>query len=130
MVCDHPQQIINLQRQITDLQTKQFLPLQYHYTELEQQIQTLTNERDKARWRPAAPGTDEDLRQDLADMTQDAQQSGEEACSLRTHLTNPLMLAARTAPAAPQGLEDRGQKFPDSPDFSGSDRTQLRCWIA
>jgi len=53
MVCDHPQHIIDLQRQITDLQRKQFLPPQGEHTELEQQIQTLTNERDEARMRPA-----------------------------------------------------------------------------
>jgi hypothetical protein len=41
MVCEHPQQIINLQRQITDLQTKQFLPPQCDHTEIEQQIQTV-----------------------------------------------------------------------------------------
>lgn len=63
-------------------------------------------------------------------MTQDAQQSGEEVRSLSTQLANALSLAARLAPAAPQALEDRGQKFPDSPGFSGSDRTQLRGWIA
>jgi len=34
------------------------------------------------------------------------------------------------APAAPQAPEDREQKFPDSPDFSGSDQAQLRGWIA
>jgi len=38
MVCDHPQQIIDLQRQITDLQTKQLLPPQCDHTELEWQI--------------------------------------------------------------------------------------------
>jgi hypothetical protein len=43
MMCNHPQQIIDLQRQITDLQTKQFLPPQCDHTELEQQIQTLTD---------------------------------------------------------------------------------------
>jgi len=63
-------------------------------------------------------------------MTQDARQSGEEVRGLRTQLANALMLAARTAPAAPHTQEVRGQKFPDSPDFSGSDRTQLRGWIA
>jgi hypothetical protein len=36
MVCKHPQQIIDLQRQITDLQTKQFLPPACDHTELEQ----------------------------------------------------------------------------------------------
>jgi len=130
MVCEHPQQIIDLQRQITDLQTKQFLPPQCDHTELEQQIQTFTNEWDEAQRRPAAPGTDKELRQELADMTWDIQQSGEEARSLRTQLANALMLAARVAPAAPQAPEDRGQKIPNSPDFSVSDRTQLRGWIA
>jgi len=130
MVCEHPQQIIDLQRQITGLQTKQFLPPQCDHTEMEQQIQTLRNERDETLRRPLAPGTDEDLRQELNNMTQDARQSGEEVRSLRTQLANALMLAARTAPAAPQAQEDTGQKFPDSPDFSGSDRTQLRGWIA
>jgi hypothetical protein len=130
MVCEHPQQIIDLQWQITDLQTKQFLTPQCDHAEFERQIQTLTNERNKARMRPAAPGTDEDLRQELPDMTRDAQESGEEARGLRMQLANALTLAARAAPAAPQAQEDRGQKFPNSPDFSGSDRTQLRGWIA
>jgi len=130
MVCEHPQQIIDLQRQITDQQTKQFLPLQCDHTELERHIQTLTSEWDEAWRRPTAPGTDKDMWQELADMTQDAQQSGEEARSLRTQLANALTLAARAALAAPQAPEDRGQKFPDSPDFSGSDWIQLRGWIA
>jgi len=77
-----------------------------------------------------APGTNEDLQQELEDMTRDARQSGEEVRDLRTQLANALMLAARAAPAAPQAPEDRAQKFPDSPDFSGSDRIQLRGWIA
>jgi len=129
-VCDHPQQIINLQREITDLQTKQFLPPQCDHTELEQQMQTLRDERDEALRRPSAPGTSEELQQELDDMTRDARQSGEEVHGLRTQLANALTLAAREAPTAPQAPEDRGQKFPDSPDFSGTDRTQLRGWIA
>jgi len=130
MVCEHPQQIINLQRQVTDLQSKQFLPPPCDHTQLEQQMETLRNERDEALRRPVAPGTNEDLQQELEDMTRDARQSGEEVRGLRTQLANALTLAARAAPAAPQAPEDRGQKFPDSPDFSGSDRTQLRGWIA
>jgi hypothetical protein len=63
-------------------------------------------------------------------MTRDARQSGEEVRGLRTQLANALTLAALAAPAAPQAPEGRGQKFPDSPDFSGSDRTQLGVWIA
>jgi len=130
MVCEHPQQIIDLLRQITDLQTKQFLPPQCNHTGMGQQIQTLRNERDEALRRPLAPGTSEELQQELDDMTRDARQSGEEVSGFRTQLANALTLAARAAPAAPQAPEDRGQKFPDSPDFSGSARTQLRGWIA
>jgi len=130
MVCEHPQQIIDLQRQITDLQMKQFLPPRCDHTELERQIQTLRNERDEALRRPSAPGNSEELQQELDDMTRDARQSGEEVRGLRMQLANALTLAARAAPAAPQAPEDRGLKFPDSPDFSGSDRTQLRGWIA
>jgi hypothetical protein len=130
MVCKHPQQIIDLQWQITDLQTKQFLPPECDHTELEQQIQTLRNEPDEAFRRPPAPGTNEELQQELDDMTRDPRQSGEEVRGLRTQLANTLTLAARAAPAAPQAPEDTGQKFPDSPDISGLDRTQLRGWIA
>jgi len=75
MVCENLQQIIDLQRQITDLQTKQFLPRQCDHTELERQIQTLRNERDEALRRPSAPGTSEELQQELDDMTRDARQS-------------------------------------------------------
>jgi len=74
-VCKHPQQIINLQPQITDLQTKQFLPPQCDHTELKRRIQILMDQRDEARRRPAALGTNEDLRQELPDMTQNAHQS-------------------------------------------------------
>jgi hypothetical protein len=84
MVCNHPQQIIDLQQQITDLQTKQFVPPQCGHTELGQRILTLTQEQDEARITPAAPGTDEELRQEPADMTQDAQQAGEKVCGLST----------------------------------------------
>jgi len=130
MVCEHPQQIIDLQRQITDLQTRQFLPPQCDHTELERQIQTLKNEWDEALRRPSAPGTNVELQQELDDMTRDARQSGKEVRGLRTQLANALTLATRMAPAGPQTPKDRRQKFPDSPDFSESDRTQLRGWIA
>jgi len=60
-VCEHPQQIIDLQRQITDLQAKQFLPPECDHTGMEQQIQILRTERDEALRRPPAPGTNEDL---------------------------------------------------------------------
>jgi len=72
----------------------------------------------------------EQLRYELADMTRDAQQCAEQVHALWTQLTNALTLAAKEAAAASQAPEDRGQKIPDSPDFSGSDQTELRCWIA
>jgi hypothetical protein len=59
MVCEHPQQIIDLQRQITDLQTKQFLPPHCDHPELERHIHTLRTERDEALRRPVVPGTNE-----------------------------------------------------------------------
>jgi hypothetical protein len=108
MICEHPQQIIDLQRKITDLQMKQFLPLQCHHTELEQQIPTLRNEWDEALKRPIAPGTSVELQQELDDMTRDARQSREEVHGLRMQLANALTLAAIAAQAAPQAQEDRG----------------------
>ena len=48
---------------------------------------------------------------------------------MKTQLATVLMLAARAAPAAPQTLEDRSQTFPDSPDCSGLDGTQVGGWI-
>jgi hypothetical protein len=122
-VCDHPAQILGLQKEIADLKSRQFLPPQCDHTEMENHILTLRNKWDETRQRPAAPGTDEDLQQELVDMTRDAQDSGEEARGLKTQLANALMLAARAALAAPQAPEDRGQKFPDSLYFSGSDGT-------
>jgi non-homologous end joining protein Ku len=77
MVCNHPQHIIDLRQQITYLQRKQFRPPQYNRTEFEQQIRTLTQEKKEPRMTPAAPGTDEHLRQELADMSQRTQQSAE-----------------------------------------------------
>jgi small-conductance mechanosensitive channel len=129
-VCNHPAQIITLQKQITDLQTKQFLPPPCDHTTMEQQIQQLKEDLDKARKTPRTVGTEDDLRQELDDMTRDARSASTAAASLRTQLANALSLAARVAPIPHQQQEDRGQKFPDSPDFSGSDRTQLRGCIA
>ena len=63
-------------------------------------------------------------------MTRDEQQCGEEVHGVRTLLANARRFAARETLAAPQAPEDRGQLFPDSLDLSGSDQTQVRCWIA
>jgi hypothetical protein len=84
MVFNHPNQVVDLHGQITHLQSKQFLAPQCDQTTLEQQIQTVTNEWDEARMRPAAPGKDAEPRQELAYLTQDTQQAVEEVCGLRT----------------------------------------------
>jgi len=130
-VCSHPAEIAYLRNQITILRAQtQPPPLVCDHTGYETQLTTLRNELEVARQTPRTAGTDEDLRRELNDMTRDAREASEEGRNLRTQLANALSLAARVAPPAPHQPEDRGQKFPDSPDFSGSDRTQLRGWIA
>ena len=95
MVCNDSQQIIDLLRQITDLQWKHFIPPpQCDHTELEQRKQTVTDKRDEARGSSAAPGTNEEHRQELAEMTHDAQESGEDVSGLRMQLPSPVTLAA------------------------------------
>jgi hypothetical protein len=63
-------------------------------------------------------------------MIKDRLQSGEEVQGLRMQLANALTVAGRTASAPLQAPEDGGQKFPDSPVFSRTDRTLLRGCIA
>jgi len=75
-------------------------------------------------------GTSEELQEDQAVMTRDAPESSEEARHSRMQLANAPTLAAKAARAAPLGQEDRGQEFPNSPDFSGSDGLQFSGWIA
>jgi hypothetical protein len=130
-VCNHPAEIADLRNQVTILRAQtQPAPLVCDHTNYETQLETLRNDLEVARRTPRTAGTDEDLRRELDDMTRDAREASEESRNLRTQLANALSLAARAAPPAPQQQEDRGQKFPDSPDFSGLDRTQLRGWIA
>jgi len=71
-VCDHPTQIIALQKQITDLQTEQSLPLERDHSTFEQQPKTFRQEPEEARRLPRTARTDEDLRHKLDDMTRDA----------------------------------------------------------
>jgi hypothetical protein len=131
VVCDHPQQIIALRKQITDRQTKQFLPSpSCDHSAFDQEIQQLKNDLEQARRIPRTDGTDDEIRRELEDMRRDAQEVSIENASLRTQLVNVLSLASRVAPTPPQGQEERGQKFQDSPDFSGWNRSLLRCWIA
>jgi len=44
-------------------------------------------------------------------------------------LANAMTFIARAAPAASPAPEDRGEKLPNSLDFSGSDATELGGWI-
>ena len=67
-VCDHPNQIVALQKQITNLQAKDFLPPSCDHTTFERQIQQLRTELDEARKNPRTVGTDEDLQRELDDM--------------------------------------------------------------
>lgn len=118
MVCNHPEEIIKLQKGIRDLTAQHFLPPTRDQTKMENRFRGLENVLANARKGPAAPGTGEDIREELAMMTRDAHRSGKEVCCLMVQLANVLTLAVRAAPAAPQPPEDRGQKFPVSPDFS------------
>jgi len=74
-VCDHPNQIIALQKKITDLQTEQFLPPSCDHTTFEQDIHQLRDELEEARRTPRMVGTDEDLRRELDDITRDAREA-------------------------------------------------------
>ena len=130
-VCNHPAEIADLRNQTTILQARvQPAPPTCEHTDYETQLATLRNELEVARRTPRVEGTDDDMRPELDHMTRDAREANADAVSLRTQLANALSLAVRAAPTPAQGQEDRGQKFPDSPDFSGSDRTHLRGWIA
>ena len=77
-VCDHPAQIIASQMQITDLQSQHFLPPDCDHSTFEQQLETLRQGLEDCRRTPRTVGTDENPRQDLDHMTQDAIQWGEE----------------------------------------------------
>jgi len=61
-------------------------------------------------------GTDEDIQQELDDMTQDGSQSGDDVRALKTELANVLSSAGQVPPSPAQQPEDHGQKFPDSPE--------------
>jgi len=129
-VCDHQAQIIRLQKQITNLQSEECLPPECDHSMFKQQFEALRPELEQFRSTPRMVRSDKDLQQELDEMTWNARQSGEEVRALRMQLANALSLASRAAPAPPHQLQDWGQKFPNSPDISGFDRTQWRGWIA
>jgi len=64
-VCNHQNQIIVLQKQITDLQTQQFLRPECDDSMFEQQLEILRQEPEEARRIPRTVGTDKDVRQEL-----------------------------------------------------------------
>jgi len=130
MVCDYPVQTMPIQKQITDLQTQQFLPPECNHSTFKQPFETLRGELEDTRRVPITAGTDEDLLQELDNITRDSRQLGDEVRALRTQSANAQSLAPLEAATPPHQPEGRGQKFPDSSDFSGSDRAQLRGWIA
>jgi len=61
-VCDYPAQIIALPKQITDLQTPQFLPPECDHSTFEQQLEMVKQELEEARRIPRTVGTDKDLK--------------------------------------------------------------------
>jgi len=120
-VYDHLVQIIAIQKEVADLKAQHYLPLRRDYSAMEQRIWHLENGLAEAQTRPAAEGTWEELQVDLVTLRRDAQESEQGVRNLQMQLANALTLAARVAPATPQGQEDTDQKFPHSQDLSGSD---------
>lgn len=106
MVCDHPTQIITIQKHITDQQAQQFIPPECDHSMLDLQPEMLTRELKEARSIPGTVGTEQDLRQELTDMTEEARQLGEEVRALRTQLANPLSLAVCATPTNPRQYDD------------------------
>jgi len=116
-VCDHPEIIIALQKQITDLQMQQLLPPFCYYTTFDQQIQQLTNDLNDAWKTSRTVRMDDDLQRELDDMTLDAREAREESRNLRTQLTNGLFLAARAVPPAASNARTEVRKFPTPRTF-------------
>jgi hypothetical protein len=126
-VSNHPAEISDLRNQITIFRARtEPPPIVCDLTDNETQLATLRNQLEEARRTPRVEGTVDKIRQELDDITRDAREANAKALNLRTQLANALSIAVRAALTPPQGQVDRGQKFPDSPDFSGLDGTQLR----
>ena len=68
-VCDHPALIIALQAEVTTLNVQSFLLPKCDHSGMERRIQNLINEPDKARKRPAAVGSNKELREQLLAIT-------------------------------------------------------------
>jgi len=79
--------------------------------------------------RPAAtrPSAEQQVRP--AGMTRDVQVSGQIVGNVPMQCAYTLILAAGSAPAALQKLQDNGQKFPDFPDISGA-RLSTSVWLS
>ena len=129
-VCNHPAQIIGLQKHIPYLTKQHFLPQECFHWTLEQQLETVGEQLEGARRTPREAGTDKDMRHEQDDMTHAASQSVKEHQALKTQLGNARSLVAWAALTPPLKPEERGQKFANSLDCSRSDRAQLTGWIA
>jgi len=126
-VCNYAAQIITLQKEIMDFKVQHFLRPTCNHSVVDQRIQDLMNDLSEATRMSAAEGTSEEFKADIAAMTRDGYESGEEVRIFLTQLANALTPAAWTALAAPQGQEDNGRKFPHSPHLSGLNQTQWGC---
>jgi len=124
-VCNHPKQILSLQKEITDLTAQHFRHPTCDHSGMDWWIGGLEYDLAQDRRGPAVEDSSDEVHTDPAAMTQDARKSREEVQTLWTQLVNALTLASRVAPAAPQGQEDKSQKFRHSTGFSHSAQTQL-----
>lgn len=77
-VCYYQSEIIALQPEVTMLTTQVYPPLECDYTETDIRMQTRIHGWEEVRRKLMATATDEKLWEELAGMTWDAQQHGEE----------------------------------------------------
>jgi len=74
-VCDHPAQIIALQKEVTHLKAQHFLPPICNHLVMDKRMQILKNKSAEARRTPAVAGTSQELQNELNQMTQNARES-------------------------------------------------------
>lgn len=123
--CSPTSQHIVLQHEITDLRALHFLPLIWEHSAIGEWMWDFENDYTDTKRILAVNGNLMELQADFLAIGWDTQQAGQVFQSLRTWLANALTLAPRLSLPAIQSHDNQGQKFPDSPDCSGWDRTQL-----
>lgn len=69
MMFNLPEQIIVLKQVVMDLNVRHILPPHSDYAKMDNSIQTLTQEWNKAWWRHASLESDKELCEELAVMT-------------------------------------------------------------